>query len=108
MPRNYFYIHRYPLRTLPGLASRRNLSAMERQATARTLLRALALTCLIVSGGASGQSTRPIAAASSGASARCAAAAMSDAVSAHGDQFRCLTADKQAASLRTLIQNHTL
>lgn len=66
------------------------------QAAARTLLRALALTCLIVSTGALAQSTRPITPASSGTSARCADVATSDPVSADVDQFWCLTAHEQA------------
>src|ERR1700737_5615382 len=64
-------------------ASRSNVPGAGCEATARTLLRALALTCLIVSGGAPAQSTSAIAPASSGTSPRCAGAAMSDAVSAN-------------------------
>src|ERR1700737_918140 len=89
-------------------ASRSNVPGAGCEATARTLLRAVPLTCLIVSGGAPAQSTSAIAPASSGTSPRCAGAAMSDAVSANLDQFRCLTADEQAASLRTRIENHAL
>ena len=89
-------------------ASRSTLPAAGWQATVRTLLRALAFTCMIISGGAFAQPTSPIEPASSGTSARCTDAATSDAVSADVDQFRCLTADKQAASLRTRIENHSL
>jgi len=89
-------------------ASRSTLPAARWQATARTLLRALALTCLIVSTDALAQSTRPFEPDSSGISSLCADAAKSNAVSADVAHFRCLTAHEQAASLRTRIENHSL
>jgi hypothetical protein len=90
------------------LTSRSSLPAAGWQAAERTSLRTLVLTCLIGSSGALAQSTSPIAPASSGMSAGCAGAATSDAGSADVDQFRCLTADEQAASLRIRMENHTL
>jgi hypothetical protein len=78
------------------------------QATARTLLCACALTCLIASMGALAQPTSPITPASSGTSPGYADPATSDTVSVDVDQFRCLTADAQATSLRTRIENHSL
>jgi hypothetical protein len=69
----------------------------------------LALMCLIVSMGASAQSGSPISSALSGTPTACAHAAMSPgSVSRDLDQFRSLTADEQAASLRTRIENHSL
>ena len=98
----------YGFRIAVHPASRSTLPAAGWQAAARTLLGALALTCLVVSMGALAQSTSPIAPASSGPSAGCADAATSDTVSADVDQFRCLTADEQATSLRTRIENRSL
>jgi hypothetical protein len=89
-------------------ASRGTLPAAERQATVWTLLRVLALTCLIVSMGAFAQSTTPIAPALSGTSARCVKPATSDTVSVDGSQVRCLTARAQTTSLATWIENHSL
>lgn len=78
------------------------------QASARTLLCALALMCLFVSMGARAQSTNSITPASSSTSAGCAGVATSDAVNVDVNRFRCLTARDQAASLRTWIENHSL
>ena len=72
------------------------------------LLSALALTCLIAPVAAVGQSTSPIEPAPSAISTECAEAGASDAVSAQVDQFRCLTAHEQAASLRTRFEDHSL
>ncbi|MFM0553525.1 DUF1571 domain-containing protein [Paraburkholderia sediminicola] len=96
-----FGISNHPVR-------RRMLPVAGWRAIARTLLQVLALACLIVSMGAFAQPTSPIAPASSGTAAECADAATSDTVNADVDQFRCLTAQEQAASLRTRIENHSL
>jgi hypothetical protein len=70
---------------------------------------ALALTCLIVSTGAFAQSVSPISSALPVTSTACAHAVMPAAsVSTDVDQFRRLTADEQAASFRTRIENHSL
>jgi hypothetical protein len=70
---------------------------------------ALALTCLIVSMGAFAQSVSPISSVSSVISTACAhAATPPGSVSRDVDQFRRLSADEQAASLRTRIENHSL
>ena len=70
---------------------------------------ALALTCLIVSTGAFAQSVSPISSALPVTSTACAHAVMpAGSVSTDVDQFRRLTADEQAASFRTRIENHSL
>jgi hypothetical protein len=69
---------------------------------------ALTLACLLVSMTAFAQSVSPISSALPAASAACTHAATPDSASADVDQFRCLTADEQAASLRTRIENHSL
>ena len=89
-------------------ASRNALPAAAWQATARTLLCALALTCLFVSMSAFAQSTNPATPALSDTSAGCADVVTSDTVSVDINHFRCLTAREQAASLRTWIENHLL
>jgi hypothetical protein len=96
-----FGISNHPVR-------RRTLPAAGWRTIARTLLHGLALTCLIVSMGAFAQSTSPIAPASSGTAAECANAVASDTVNADIEQFRCLPAREQAASLRTRIENHSI
>src|SRR5579859_6896447 len=89
-------------------ASRSTLPAAAWQVSARTLLCALALTCLFVSMGAQAQSTNPITRASSGPSAGCADVTTSDTVRVDVNRFRCLTARDQAASLRTWIESRSL
>lgn len=89
-------------------ASRSTLPAAAWQASARTLLCALALTCLFVSMGAHAQSTNPITRASSGPSAGCADVTTSDTVRVDVNRFRCLAARDQAASLRTWIESRSL
>jgi hypothetical protein len=98
----------YGFRIVVHPSRRSTLPAAQWQVIAPTLLRALAFTCLIVSGGVLAQPTSLIAPTSSGTSARCTDDAMSDAVSADVERFRCLNADKQATSLRTRIENHSL
>lgn len=89
-------------------ASRSTLLAAGWQASARTLLCALALTCLFVCMGAEAQSAKPVTPASPGPSTECADAATSDTVSVDVDRFRCLTARDQAASLRAWIESRSL
>ena len=76
--------------------------------TARALLCALVVTCLVVSTGAHAQATKPISPALSGTSAECTHAATPDSASTDVDGFRCLTADEQAASWRARIENRSL
>ena len=77
-------------------------------AIARMLPCVLAWACLTVSPEALAESANPVAPASSSAPADCADAATSETVHADIDSFRCLTAQEQAASLRTRIDNHSL
>lgn len=88
--------------------SRSTLPAPGWQARARTLLCALALTCLFVSMGARAQSTQPITPASLETLAGCADVPTSDTLSVDVNRFRCLTARDQAASFRTWIEHHSL
>jgi hypothetical protein len=99
-----------PFMSSNGSRRWRRLSAVGPQASARTWRRVLAfaLTCLMVSAGAFAQSTGAVSAAMSGASMACTHAATQDAVSADIERFRCLTAEEQAKSLRTRIENHSL
>ena len=72
---------------------------------------ALALTCLMLSMSGFAQSVSPISSALSALSATsagCTHAAAPVSVSTDLDQFRRLTADEQAASLRLRIENHSL
>jgi len=68
----------------------------------------LALTCLIVSMGAFAQSISPISSALAGTATGCTHVATPDSAGTDVDQFRRLTADEQAASLRKRIENHSL
>jgi hypothetical protein len=79
-------------------------------AIARTLLCAFSLACLMVSTGAPAQSVRPVPPASPGLSAGCTQtdAATPGTLSAYIAQFRCLTPQQQASSLRTRIENHSI
>jgi hypothetical protein len=68
----------------------------------------LALTCLIVSMGAFAQSISPISSALAGTATGCTHVATPDSAGTDVDQFRRLTADEQAASLRKRIESHSL
>ncbi|TDY26639.1 uncharacterized protein DUF1571 [Paraburkholderia sp. BL6665CI2N2] len=86
----------------------RILPAARCPAIARLLLYVLALTCLAVATGAFAQPASPTAPASSATSAGCVDAGASHTVNADIDEFRCLPAREQAASLRTRIENHSI